>query len=1329
MSNTDASFFLYSTMTSIYKLAVHGVRSFGGDSEEVVQFGTPLTLIVGHNGSGKTSIIEALRYATTGEVPPNTNKGVSFVTDPHLGAGRETMAHIKLAFKTFDKKQMILTKNMSVAVNNRTKGLSFKTRENQLKAIDSYGNKETMSSKVADVEKLIPQLLGVNKAVLEYVVFCHQEESLWPISDSASLKKKFDEIFDSVKFIDALRDMKEISKRLNVEIKELTLIVSHLLEDKKRYLKKLSSIKDIEGQMASIETEIVTMENHIQHTNTQLNDLHNSNQDFEQVLSRMQTLTQQRDSIEQNIQRIESTTETIHLPQEELQRQLNDFVNVVATQRVETESLKDDIKRMRGELDQFRADLDTMLIEAGKFQADKEKYEKDKLQKQQLISENSSVVQAESITEFDMKLKKKISEMEKILAQRTAHYDTELSTLSSQLLDINKEITKENQHQSYLNEDISSQEAKKIELQNRLVSISNNQTMLKTLREELVERDQLFSTTNPQSEIEDINAQLATLQKITLPQYELELERCQDNMKLSRGNAEISSKIVVLQDQNKTAMRYLTNLKESMQKEFPGFDFTDELVLQSKLRKLDYEREQAKKEIDTATMKLSELKYTLSNNEIKLKDSNILLKKIRQNTNNLNQEYQQVYKDKINFDKFDSEVERVEESFDNEIKMVKFKEFLIDYYKTAIKYAQDEGACRLCNTQLHEDGQDEEDELFYRDFIKRLEGLQLKYEKQTEGAEELEQKKSVLGRMRNAKHEINQLTNLERDISTLEADIKNKKEEIADREASITETTQKMDAVSTELKKWKLHSEDIKSISRVQREISDREAELERLSAQLSLKGLNVTSEELEAEHKRLTFAMKSTRAEIETLRNERDQKQIQKTDALNSLNELKLKINDLELKSMDKLNIEKAIDETDEQLLKLKAVLEKSEQTLVELKERLIDMTTSKESIDNKKTMELEKLDTDLNQFTSIKDIFKKVNESIDEYERNQGDSKHEKCQTDVRVLKAEISAKEELIAVTTSNLQQLEMNLANSNNQERTIRFNIDLIQYKAQLAEITEEIGTVDIEQAQLKKSEYLLKSTELQQTQIKYQKDIAGRVGERTQLEKQIESIKNEIDRDYNNIDKRHAEKFMELQTKLALATDLSTCYKATDDSILKYHLSQMDKINNIIDELWKKTYMGNDIETIQIKSDPIAAKTKATTTAKNNRSYNYRVVMYKNGNELDMRGRCSAGQKVLASIIIRIALAECFGTSFGMITLDEPTTNLDEENIESLARALHKIIRDRMEQRNFQLIIITHDEKFLRMLNAVDFTDYYYKVQRNERLNSVISKVKINSITN
>ena len=114
--------------------------------------------------------------------------------------------------------------------------------------------------------------------------------------------------------------------------------------------------------------------------------------------------------------------------------------------------------------------------------------------------------------------------------------------------------------------------------------------------------------------------------------------------------------------------------------------------------------------------------------------------------------------------------------------------------------------------------------------------------------------------------------------------------------------------------------------------------------------------------------------------------------------------------------------------------------------------------------------------------------------------------------------------------------------------------------------------------------------------------------------------------------------------------------------------------------------------------------------------------------MDMRGRCSAGQKVLASIIIRLALAECFGVNCGLIALDEPTTNLDRDNIRSLAESLHEIIRVRQQQANFQLIVITHDEDFLRHMQCGDFCDYYYRVSRNEKQKSIIERQSIAEVS-
>lgn len=67
-------------------------------------------------------------------------------------------------------------------------------------------------------------------------------------------------------------------------------------------------------------------------------------------------------------------------------------------------------------------------------------------------------------------------------------------------------------------------------------------------------------------------------------------------------------------------------------------------------------------------------------------------------------------------------------------------------------------------------------------------------------------------------------------------------------------------------------------------------------------------------------------------------------------------------------------------------------------------------------------------------------------------------------------------------------------------------------------------------------------------------------------------------------------------------------------------------------------------------------------------------MTKDQVEMDMRGRCSAGQKMLASIIIRLALADSFGQNCGILALDEPTNALDTDNIDALASSLVEYVQ-------------------------------------------------------
>lgn len=71
-------------MAQLQKLSIQGIRAFSPEHPEVIEFYSPLTIIVGANGCGKTTIIESLKFVCTGLLPPNTKSGHNFVNDPSL---------------------------------------------------------------------------------------------------------------------------------------------------------------------------------------------------------------------------------------------------------------------------------------------------------------------------------------------------------------------------------------------------------------------------------------------------------------------------------------------------------------------------------------------------------------------------------------------------------------------------------------------------------------------------------------------------------------------------------------------------------------------------------------------------------------------------------------------------------------------------------------------------------------------------------------------------------------------------------------------------------------------------------------------------------------------------------------------------------------------------------------------------------------------------------------------------------------------------------------------------------------------------------------------
>ena len=227
-------------MSFVSKLEIQGIRSVGpNDSEKVtIRFDRPFTLItgrltfkfslvwikffvLGENGAGKTTIVEALKYAAAGSEPPGAKVGgwihhpkVLQPDKPKPGAKRtrvkqvgEVLAQIQCEFEVVDdnnkRKRLVAKRCLKGTIDMKKNKMTKATLDGtiQLRNFDSGLKEMEASHKVLDMNKIMNKYLQIPKPILEYVIFCHQEDTLWPFDEGKALKEKFDDIFQSSEFV------------------------------------------------------------------------------------------------------------------------------------------------------------------------------------------------------------------------------------------------------------------------------------------------------------------------------------------------------------------------------------------------------------------------------------------------------------------------------------------------------------------------------------------------------------------------------------------------------------------------------------------------------------------------------------------------------------------------------------------------------------------------------------------------------------------------------------------------------------------------------------------------------------------------------------------------------------------------------------------------------------------------------------------------------------------------------------------------------------------------------------------------------------------------
>lgn len=501
-------------------------------------------------------------------------------------------------------------------------------------------------------------------------------------------------------------------------------------------------------------------------------------------------------------------------------------------------------------------------------------------------------------------------------------------------------------------------------------------------------------------------------------------------------------------------------------------------------------------------------------------------------------------------------------------------------------------------------------------------------------------------------------------------------------------------------------------LSKVQREAALLRADVEALERDLNNGGANIDIADAQSKLEELQNEGKRVSKEIETLNGEFKSRLADVQSREGRFRDVKEQIMKIQLKQSESLRLEQTKQELEATLRDLDSEVNVISSQLVQLSEEISQLQSEYDSRLRINRDSLGKEQARLTQVEQLQRNYKIIDEDIQRIIKTCNDSLLSSLKVESDNLQNALKSLQEEMDKTTDKIAIYSKATSETVIQERNIRDNLKYRELESRISgleqnmlSLSSQLGTFD-----RKSVSSQLQRQELRQSELMGER--SGIFGELRQLEDQSGRLNKDLITDYRTIEEDYRGQFVKFNATTTAIEDLEKYAKALDQAIMQFHAHKMSEVNRIIREIWTSTYQGADIDTIEIRADQEGA---------GGRSYNYRVVMVKAETELDMRGRSSAGQRVLASLIIRLALAETFGQHCGVIALDEPTTNLDRDNIDSLANSLAEIIKMRSQQGNFQLVVITHDEEFVDLLGRHECADYYWRVFKDENQFSSIER--------
>ncbi|CAL7940101.1 unnamed protein product [Xylocopa violacea] len=1295
-------------MSRIRRLSIRGIRNFGDENEEAsLRFSRPLTLILGPNGTGKTTIIEALKFATCGEFPPGSERGKYFIHDPTLTRTPSVRGVVKA--EVIDAAGNLYTIARTIESSKTNTTIKFKTLDSTLSRMNK-GSTEVISitNRCANVDTELTLAMGVSKPILDYVIFCHQEDLNWPFQDGKKLKEKFDEIFDSARFNKALESitkyLKDLKEKVNV-LKEQKRSCQVIVDEVEEKEKKLA---DHKKRLETSKAKIMEFNKELEPLNQKLKILEKENADYKDLQNEAKTKNAEYDMYKQQLNKLQEDLDyTFEGTTEELMRYINSYDEKLLKKVDEIKESEEYLKDFARKESKISDALANERMTNGSLRQQIKDQEKKVALRNRILNEAlcacsldkaGSDISDLEIMVFSKRLEEKIDELKKKTEENRAEREREEKEFQKTVDFLRSGYSKMESEKCLKEKEVVEARAEIDKIKSEIVQLGMTTNRLDSIKSKLevtqekiqrlkeamnidAVKEEIVEKTKSRNEIEallnSVDEEIALLLSQSSFQTELELHKSSlatKEKEMEKLKAKHKENIMMLFDIKEITQTKLKNNLDTVQKE---------LITEVECTNAEMKKEEHKITTLETTISHTEREFEKKKNEI---ESN---------------------KHKISSICDYKEFDEVLLLQSKKVKDLQDKRGIYAHqgaaYKEYMKHLKEtDPCCPLCNRgfEKHEMVVDllKQMEIEMENHPSRLRECEKELKMQQEKYDRMLQLKPVIEKIKQFEEDEVEKNNLEKAKNKLamsRTNIMELKKKKCNPESKLTICKNIMGDIIL----WDSY---IDEISKLQEIINDFHTRM--VAAGIKTKR---SLQEAQAQREELKMSLINIRDEIENLHtrmNVHNEQMHNARQEYNALHEEQLKIQSdiqklTELKDRQKTLYSKEIS--------LGELVRTLKQKVTEIE---TELNSGIEKLEIKKEDNRVKYDIEKNLVADgVRRLseLQKVQEDVDIFLCRKVPQSLESSESKIKSYEKSLSALHCEKSNIEATISKLKEDITRHEVRKRELTDNVTLrkVQEKTKKLEqqylsIQEKLNTIDYaeildEWKRSKNCEELLLR----------QKNVLR--GNQEELERAVQQYTAELKKElYRNARKNNKKKSIEVTVTEEAILNLRAYSRALDNAMIEYHEERMASVNRIMKEMWRIVYKGTDTTAIEIRTEA----TEGIGSAR--RTYNYKLVQIKHGHEIDMKGRCSAGQKVLASIIIRLALAETFCKDCGILALDEPTTNLDQENADSLANALAMVVRLRSQhQKNFQLIVISHDEKFLFKLAELSSNKGFYQLYR------------------